>query len=239
MSQLKFYNPVTESWEPAIVGARGEQGEPGPEGPAGPSGPEGPEGPEGPIGFVIAETTPDSTDVLWLDSDEEAEVPVPEGGTTGQVLAKSSSTDYDTTWANQNLMIFADAAARSSAIPSPTAGTMTYLQDTNQIDAWNGSSWVRRISTSLPFAQASGQAVVGGSTVVTVTLPAGRFTATPNITFGMSYVLASGGNSTGIVQIPYLAGPSTTSFGIILQNSNGDVAVWWHAIQMTSSSASG
>jgi hypothetical protein len=98
MSQLKFYNPVTESWEPAIVGARGEQGEPGPEGPAGPAGPEGPEGPEGPIGFVIAETTPDSTDVLWLDSDEVAEVPVPTGGTEGQILAKSTDTDYDTEW---------------------------------------------------------------------------------------------------------------------------------------------
>jgi hypothetical protein len=102
MSQLKFYNPVTESWEPAIVGARGEQGEPGPEGPAGPSGPEGPEGPEGPIGFVIAETTPDSTDVLWLDSDEVAEVPVPTGGTEGQILAKTSSTDYATAWVDNS-----------------------------------------------------------------------------------------------------------------------------------------
>jgi hypothetical protein len=72
----------------------------GPEGPTGPTGATGPAGPTGDTGVVISETTPSSTDVLWLDSDEEAEVPVPTGGTTGQVLAKSSNDDYDTEWAD-------------------------------------------------------------------------------------------------------------------------------------------
>jgi hypothetical protein len=49
---------------------------------------------------VISESAPASTDVLWLDSDAVAEVPVPIGGTAGQVLAKSSSTDYDTEWSD-------------------------------------------------------------------------------------------------------------------------------------------
>ena len=69
-------------------------------GPEGPTGPAGPTGPTGDTGVVISETTPESTDVLWLDSDAVAEVPVPIGGTTGQVLAKSSNDDYDTEWAN-------------------------------------------------------------------------------------------------------------------------------------------
>lgn len=49
-------------------------------------------------GVVQQAEAPSTTDVLWLDTDEVPDVPVPTGGTTGQVLAKSSSTDYDTEW---------------------------------------------------------------------------------------------------------------------------------------------
>lgn len=35
MSQLKYYNPVTQQWEPAVIGKQGEQGPPGPQGPQG------------------------------------------------------------------------------------------------------------------------------------------------------------------------------------------------------------
>jgi hypothetical protein len=122
--------------------------------------------------------------------------------------------------------------------PGVAAGGTTG-QFLTKIDGTNfNTTWVS-MPTSIPFAQASGEVTVGGASVVTVTFPVGRFTIRPNITFGQSYVLASGGNSTGIVQIPYLHYPNTTSFGVILQNSNGDVAVWWHAIQMTASTASG
>ncbi len=55
-------------------------------------------GATGDPGVVISASEPSSTDILWLDSDEVPDVPVPSGGTTGQVLAKSSSTDYDTGW---------------------------------------------------------------------------------------------------------------------------------------------
>jgi hypothetical protein len=76
MATLKYYNQTTEQWEYAVVGA------------------------QGPSGIIVSDTAPESTNGLWLDSDEEAEVPVPEGGTTGQVLAKSSNDDYDTEWAD-------------------------------------------------------------------------------------------------------------------------------------------
>jgi hypothetical protein len=77
MPRLKYYNPSTEQWEYVAVGA------------------------QGPSGIIVSDTAPESTNGLWLDSDEEAEVPVPIGGTTGQVLAKSSSIDYDTAWTTQ------------------------------------------------------------------------------------------------------------------------------------------
>jgi hypothetical protein len=57
-------------------------------------------GPKGEPGVVASASEPSDTDVLWLDTDEESDVPVPAGGTTGQVLIKSSSDDYDTDWVN-------------------------------------------------------------------------------------------------------------------------------------------
>lgn len=37
---------------------------------------------------------------------------------------------------------FADSTARGTAIPSPTEGQYTYLQDTNATEYWDGSAWV-------------------------------------------------------------------------------------------------
>lgn len=36
---------------------------------------------------------------------------------------------------------YANAAARDAAIPSPTEGTMVYLQDSKSIYVYNGSAW--------------------------------------------------------------------------------------------------
>ena len=71
-------------------GADGATGSQGPAGPAGPQGATGPQGPAGPAGVDGADgaTGPQGP----------AGQGVPAGGTTGQVLAKSSATDYDTQW---------------------------------------------------------------------------------------------------------------------------------------------
>ena len=56
-------------------------------------------GVQGPAGVAIQGTAPATTDVLWADTSDTGLVIVPAGGTTGQVLAKSSSASYDTAWA--------------------------------------------------------------------------------------------------------------------------------------------
>lgn len=63
-----------------VLPVTGEQGPPGPQGPQGPQGIQGPPGTTGPTGA----TGPG----------------VAAGGTTGQVLTKTSSTDYATAWTN-------------------------------------------------------------------------------------------------------------------------------------------
>ena len=50
-------------------------------------------------GLLISATAPAVTDVLWADTSVTGVGVVPVGGTTGQMLAKSSSADYDAAWA--------------------------------------------------------------------------------------------------------------------------------------------
>lgn len=79
---------------PGPAGPAGPAGDPGPQGIAGiagPTGPAGPAGATGPAGPAGANGTNGTNGVG-----------VPTGGTTGQVLAKSSNTDYATQWVNQS-----------------------------------------------------------------------------------------------------------------------------------------
>jgi hypothetical protein len=58
--------------------------------------------------------------------------------TAGAVLTASDVNGY---LMEQSVMVFASAAARSSAIPSPSAGMVTYLTDTNVMQAYNGTAY--------------------------------------------------------------------------------------------------
>ncbi len=80
-------------------------------------------GVQGPAGVAIQGTAPATTDVLWVDTSDTGLVIVPAGGTTGQVLAKSSGTDYATTWATP--VTSSDLALKAN-LASPTfTGTPT------------------------------------------------------------------------------------------------------------------
>lgn len=59
--------------------------------------------------------------------------------TAGSVLTASDVNGY---LMEQSVMVFASAAARSSAIPSPSAGMVTFLTDTNVLQAYNGTAFV-------------------------------------------------------------------------------------------------
>jgi hypothetical protein len=59
--------------------------------------------------------------------------------TTGDVLTAASANGY---LASQVVMVFADAAARTTAITSPQEGMISYLKDTNATQYYSGSAWV-------------------------------------------------------------------------------------------------
>jgi hypothetical protein len=58
----------------------------------------------------------------------------------GEILTANQVNNY---LQDQTVMVFADAAARTVAIPSPSEGMVTYLSDINYISVWDGTQWVR------------------------------------------------------------------------------------------------
>ena len=58
---------------------------------------------------------------------------------TGDVLTAAQANGY---LASQVVMVFASAAARTSAITSPQEGMFSYLKDTNSTEYYSGSAWV-------------------------------------------------------------------------------------------------
>jgi hypothetical protein len=59
--------------------------------------------------------------------------------TTGDVLTAADANGY---LASQVVMVFASAAARTSAIASPQEGMIAYLKDTNAVEKYDGAAWV-------------------------------------------------------------------------------------------------
>lgn len=57
---------------------------------------------------------------------------------TGDVLTAADANGY---LASQVVMVFASAAARTSAIASPQEGMISYLKDTNATEYYSGSAW--------------------------------------------------------------------------------------------------
>jgi len=86
--------------------------------------------------------------------------------TTGDVLTAADANGY---LASQVVMVFASAAARTSAIASPQEGMISYLKDTNSTEYYSGSAW----------AAIGGAAAFSGASVYTssaISIPNGTLT---------------------------------------------------------------
>jgi len=93
-------------------------------------------GVQGPAGVAIQGTAPATTDVLWADTSDTGLVTIPGGGTTGQMLAKSSSASYDTAWATpvtSSDMALKAPLASPALTGTPTAPTAAAATNTTQI----------------------------------------------------------------------------------------------------------
>jgi len=60
--------------------------------------------------------------------------------TAGEVLTAANVNGY---LMDQAVMVFADEAARTSAISDPSAGMLTFLVDVAQVQVYDGTDWTQ------------------------------------------------------------------------------------------------
>jgi hypothetical protein len=103
---------------------------------------------------------------------------------TGDVLTAAQVNTYLN---EQTVMVFANAAARTSALTSVLAeGMVSYLQDTNNIEVYNGSAWVGFTGDITEVQAGTGISVASGTgpiPVITNTV-ATTFDAAGDLVYG-------------------------------------------------------
>jgi hypothetical protein len=52
------------------------------------------------------------------------------------------ASDLNNFLMKQSVIVFADVAARTAALPEPVEGMVTYLEDDNELYKWTGADWV-------------------------------------------------------------------------------------------------
>lgn len=70
--------------------------------------------------------------------------------TAGEVL---TAANVQTFLQDQVVMVFANNAAATAAIPSPGEGQFRYLKDTDAFEYYTGSAWVTAAGASVGFEQ--------------------------------------------------------------------------------------
>ena len=142
----------------------------------------------------------------------------------GEIL---TAADVNTNLMDQAVQRFADAAARTSAIPSPTEGMTSYLDSLDRIEVYNGTSWVT-VGTILQVVEGanSTQTINNTNVVADTGLTA---TITPSTTSSKILVMVNQAGS------GKLSGNASTQLQVTLLRGATQIAA--HASAFTSASA--
>jgi hypothetical protein len=128
--------------------------------------------------------------------------------TNGSVLQASEINDN---LMRQSVMVFSNAAARSAAITVPLEGMLTWLEDTNQYENYNGSAWVQTI---VPAGYSLIKSVAIGTSVTSV-----EVTEAFSATYDVYQIIVTGGVASGATGMKLQFGSTVTNYrwGLIYQ----------------------
>jgi hypothetical protein len=117
------------------------------------------------------------------------------------------ASDLNNFLMNQSVIVFADAAARTTAIPSPVEGMLTYLEDTNAYESWNGSAFV---GLGSPITT-EGDLITGDATGVASRIPIGTADQVLTVASGVPvWADAAGGGGIELLTTTTLSGSTVT-----------------------------
>lgn len=164
----------------------------------------------------------------------------------GNVLTATEVNEY---LMDQAVMRFATASARSTALPTPSEGMVSYLDSTNVVEVYDGSSWNTISNTGLPYAMSATTASLGSlnqgpsdsiSSAGTINWPSGRFSVKPIVVVTNEDVSTAG--SYKIIYTPGSISASSATIFYANANTTASVTALRYnvvAVQMTSGSAAG
>ena len=136
--------------------------------------------------------------------------------TAGEVLAAS---DVNTYLGNQSVMTFASQAARNTAIPTPVAGMIAYLEDTKYYTAYNGSAW-KKLALVDDWETYFAEFLAGG-TVGNGVWDAGYTQIGDTVHFRAQFTFGTTSSFSGTLVVNFPQGSKTKSFNFYGFASNG------------------
>lgn len=121
----------------------------------------------------------------------------------------ATASDVNTYLMNQSVMVFATAAARNTAIPTPIEGMFTYQESNDHFTVYNGTEWipydttwttytptVNNVTLGSGFTLSAAYAVIGKTVIVQLYLAFGATTAiTGDVNFSLPIQHASSNRS--------------------------------------------
>lgn len=154
-------------------GDKGDKGDTGPQGPQGEKGETGAQGPQGEQGIQGEKGETGATGPQGPQGEQgDPGVGVPSGGTAGQVLTKSSGSDYDTEWTNPSGGTVTDVQVNGTSVLSDGVAEIPIATNTNNsygLVKINPLYGINIFNNVLCVTQYSGQAMLSqdGARIVT------------------------------------------------------------------------